>query len=62
MRRYLSWIEGLTTNQYVGGSNPSRRTTRASAAFGRFFIFQNRGFEKRGLTDAEMLGIMTKLL
>ena len=26
MRRYLSWIEGLTTNQYVGGSNPSRRT------------------------------------
>lgn len=26
-RRYLSWIEGLTTNQYVGGSNPSRRTT-----------------------------------
>lgn len=25
-RRYLSWIEGLTTNQYVGGSNPSRRT------------------------------------
>ncbi len=42
MRRYLSWIEGLTTNQYVGGSNPSRRTTflnegkqlrRASAFF-----------------------------
>ena len=27
MRRYLSWIEGLTTNQYVGGSNPSGRTT-----------------------------------
>ena len=27
LRRYLSWIEGLTTNQYVGGSNPSRRTT-----------------------------------
>ena len=26
VRRYLSWIEGLTTNQYVGGSNPSRRT------------------------------------
>ena len=26
LRRYLSWIEGLTTNQYVGGSNPSRRT------------------------------------
>ena len=26
MRRHLSWIEGLTTNQYVGGSNPSRRT------------------------------------
>ena len=30
VRRYLSWIEGLTTNQYVGGSNPSRRTTSAS--------------------------------
>ena len=28
VRRYLSWIEGLTTNQYVGGSNPSRRTTK----------------------------------
>ena len=27
VRRYLSWIEGLTTNQYVGGSNPSGRTT-----------------------------------
>lgn len=26
MRHYLSWIEGLTTNQYVGGSNPSCRT------------------------------------
>ena len=26
MRPYLSWIEGLTTNQYVGGSNPSGRT------------------------------------
>ena len=29
MRRYLSWIEGLTTNQDVGGSNPSRRTNTA---------------------------------
>ena len=26
MRSYLSWIEGLITNQYVGGSN-LRRTT-----------------------------------
>ena len=25
-RRYLSWIEGLTTNQNVIGSNPIRRT------------------------------------
>ena len=32
VRRYLSWIEGLTTNQYVGGSNPSRRTIFNSAA------------------------------
>ena len=28
-RRYLSWIEGLTTNQYAGGSNPSWRTISA---------------------------------
>ena len=28
MRRYLSWIEGLTTNQNVTGSNPVRRTMR----------------------------------
>ena len=27
VRHYLSWIEELTTNQYVGGSNPSWRTT-----------------------------------
>lgn len=26
MRHYLSWIEGLTTNQYVEGSNPPCRT------------------------------------
>ena len=26
LRRYLSWIEGLTTNQNVVGSNPIRRT------------------------------------
>ena len=28
LRRYLSWIEGLTTNQNVTGSNPVRRTSR----------------------------------
>ena len=27
LRRYLSWIEGLTTNQNVTGSNPVRRTS-----------------------------------
>ena len=27
VRPYLSWIEGLTTNQYVEGSNPPGRTT-----------------------------------
>ena len=26
-RPYLSWIEGLTTNQYVEGSNPPGRAT-----------------------------------
>ena len=28
MRHYLSWIEGLTTNQYVRGSNPLCRTMK----------------------------------
>ncbi len=39
-RRYLSWIEGLTTNQYVGGSNPSRRTIELQKLANRraFFI------------------------
>ena len=35
-RRYLSWIEGLTTNQYVGGSNPSRRTIETAGHRGVF--------------------------
>ena len=39
MRRYLSWIEGLTTNQYVGGSNPSRRTTFSALAKPRLGLF-----------------------
>ena len=30
VRPYLSWIEELTTNQNVGGSNPSGRTTSFS--------------------------------
>ena len=42
-RRYLSWIEGLTTNQYVGGSNPSRRTIETAGHrgfyLGGFFVF-----------------------
>ena len=42
-RRYLSWIEGLTTNQYVGGSNPSRRTIETAGHRGfssvAFFCF-----------------------
>lgn len=42
-RRYLSWIEGLTTNQYVGGSNPSRRTIETAGqrgfCLGGFFVF-----------------------
>lgn len=38
-RRYLSWIEGLTTNQNVTGSNPVRRTSRTSKVLpGTFFI------------------------
>ena len=49
VRRYLSWIEGLTTNQYVGGSNPSRRTTysiknpqRLAAARAVFLLAKER--------------------
>ena len=38
MRRYLSWIEGLTTNQYVGGSNPSRRTIFKTHRASGFFM------------------------
>lgn len=52
VRRYLSWIEGLTTNQYVGGSNPSRRTiykherAPSGARFSCFAAFGKRGFSK----------------
>ena len=42
VRRYLSWIEGLTTNQYVGGSNPSWRTINYfSCLLGSFFVLMN---------------------
>ena len=38
-RRYLSWIEGLTTNQNVTGSNPVRRTSLIySGPAGPFFL------------------------
>ena len=50
MRRYLSWIEGLTTNQYVGGSNPSRRTTCSifyAPSQGIFHALTREGFEPR---------------
>lgn len=46
MRRYLSWIEGLTTNQYVGGSNPSRRTTELPQAEHRSACFAVHGFSR----------------
>ena len=39
LRRYLSWIEGLTTNQNVTGSNPVRRTSLISSGpSGPFFM------------------------
>ena len=37
-RRYLSWIEGLTTNQNVIGSNPIRRTRTYEAPKGASFF------------------------
>lgn len=46
-RRYLSWIEGLTTNQYVGGSNPSRRTIETAGHRGFYlggFLFSRAHF------------------
>ena len=47
VRRYLSWIEGLTTNQYVGGSNPSRRTIYILCEpSGSFFVSESRMKEK----------------
>ena len=50
-RRYLSWIEGLTTNQYVGGSNPSRRTIELQkTCFGRSFLCL-RGFCSAGCSS-----------
>lgn len=41
MRPYLSWIEGLTTNQNAAGSNPAGRTisklqTKQALGFFRF--------------------------
>ena len=37
-RRYLSWIEGLTTNQNVIGSNPIRRTNCSVGEHIRVFV------------------------
>ena len=42
MRRYLSWIEGLTTNQDAIGSNPIRRTILQQQRFGAFFIIKSK--------------------
>ena len=43
-RRYLSWIEGLTTNQNVTGSNPVRRTIEIKEESRKrlFFFVQRR--------------------
>ena len=44
MSLYLSWIEGLTTNQNVIGSNPIRRTNRnrKPPATGAFLLRRHR--------------------
>ena len=49
-RRYLSWIEGLTTNQNVGGSNPSRRTTESSEPRKGLFSYTETARIERGYT------------
>ena len=51
LRRYLSWIEGLTTNQNVTGSNPVRRTSRTlRCSAGHLFCWEPlRGFEPVGV-------------
>ena len=44
VRHYLSWIEGLTTNQNVIGSNPIRRTNWnwKPPATGAFLLWKHR--------------------
>lgn len=51
-RRYLSWIEELTTNQSVIGSNPIRRTRNfQSPARGSFHIPMQRLLCRRALSE-----------
>ena len=49
VRRYLSWIEGLTTNQYVGGSNPSGCTISRLRFCEVFFypLFAPKAFQNK---------------
>ena len=55
MRPYLSWIEGLTTNQYVGGSNPSGRTI---FEFVKTLLMQGFLFKHQPVFVLQPLGVM----
>ena len=44
MRRYLSWIEGLTTNQDAIGSNPIRRTILQHSASALFLLLEEKDY------------------
>ena len=49
-RRYLSWIEDLTTNQGVIGSNPIRRTTQIKGSFRSPFLLPKRRLMADGIS------------
>ena len=67
MRPYLSWIEGLTTNQYVEGSNPPGRTIqllRAGHPPARFIMSgrsRRRAMAKNGISVGRTGGLRLKI-
>ena len=48
MRAQLSWLEQLTLNQWVQGSNPCARTKTKKLPVGSFFCFQRGKGENTG--------------
>ena len=48
MRAQLSWLEQLTLNQWVQGSNPCARTKKTKTPKWEFFVFQRSKGENTG--------------